>query len=837
MPHSKIDYGIDLGTTNSSVCRMEHGVVAIMKSDTLADTTPSCVSINRKNMLKVGTTARNNMQQEFRARLSDSYSRKFDAFVEFKRTMGTDHQYESQFAGRNFSSEELSAEVLKTLKSYVTDEDFSSVVITVPAKFTVNQKNATIEAARMAGFRQCELLQEPVAAAMAYGIRNTDRDGIWLVFDFGGGTFDAALLRAEDGILQVFDTEGDNYLGGKDLDYAIVDGILLPYLKENYSFTDGVRLNKFRDALKSVAEEIKNQLSLKTREDVLTDPGEFGTDDDGEDVEIDLAVSREQIERCMEPVFQKAVDICRNLLSRNNIDGGKISRIILVGGPTKCPIIRRMLTEQISKNVDCSIDPMTPVAVGAALYASTIDLDPSILSEAAAASVSVVDEKAPVNLNLGYESTSIEDREWVTLAINEKESGHDRLQVEIISSDETWSTGRQSIDHVGNVFEVELMKKGKPNAFEIRAFSDTGTRISVFPDTFTIIHGTRIGAAPLPYNIAIAVYDGELHTGVIRTIPGLEKNRTLPAHGEISGLRTTSELRIGNPEDNVKIPIYQVDGLDSDGSRAKLYEYVGDVLVLGSDVDIYIPSDTPVTLKIRVDTSEMMRMEVSFTDYDLTVEKELNSGKRQKEADAVEQINGFIRESKTSLDELELAGVEVSSLRSSLDRVISDSRINQEKKAVLQHMKEVMRNIEAVEKESRWIRARYELDDTMRRLRLINEKHGNEKSSEMLQDLESQVEKVSADQNVTAARMLTDEAQSLIFELTFFYQLIRLVQELHQNFESHNWKDRRRAGELINRALLLVRDENNVDALRQICLELLNLLPRDEISDTCGLLK
>ena len=107
------------------------------------------------------------------------------------------------------------------------------MVITVPAKFTVNQKTATLEAAKMAGFKRIELLQEPIAAAMAYGVSSEEKDGLWMVFDFGGGTFDAALLKVEDGIMQVFDTEGDNYLGGKNLDYAIVDSLIIPYLQEN----------------------------------------------------------------------------------------------------------------------------------------------------------------------------------------------------------------------------------------------------------------------------------------------------------------------------------------------------------------------------------------------------------------------------------------------------------------------------------------------------------------------------------------------------------------------------------------------------------------------------
>ena len=135
---------------------------------------------------------------------------------------------------KDFTSEELSAEVLKTLKSFISDESFKSIVVTVPAKFTVNQKDATLRAAELAGFEHCELLQEPIAASMAYGLDSKNKDGFWLVFDFGGGTFDAALLRVEEGIMKVIDTEGDNYLGGKNLDYAIVDEIIIPYFQENF---------------------------------------------------------------------------------------------------------------------------------------------------------------------------------------------------------------------------------------------------------------------------------------------------------------------------------------------------------------------------------------------------------------------------------------------------------------------------------------------------------------------------------------------------------------------------------------------------------------------------
>lgn len=179
MARNKIDYGIDLGTTNSAISRMEKGEPIVIKTDVLKDTMPSCISVNKKGSIKAGDSAYNTMKQDKRRATKSWHKGASNTYVEFKRTMATDTKYSCTNLNKDFSSEELSAEVLKTLKSFVTDETFGSVVITVPAKFTVNQKTATMEAAKLAGFKHCELLQEPIAAAMAYGVTAEEKHGLW----------------------------------------------------------------------------------------------------------------------------------------------------------------------------------------------------------------------------------------------------------------------------------------------------------------------------------------------------------------------------------------------------------------------------------------------------------------------------------------------------------------------------------------------------------------------------------------------------------------------------------------------------------------------------------
>src|SRR5690554_2381727 len=266
MKRTTVDFGIDLGTTNSAISKMHNGEAISIRTNTLKDTMFSCVYINRRKAVQVGDAAFNALKNEKLKALENLDDTKDNSFIEFKRTMGSDAIYESSNAERAFSSIELSAEVLKTLKSYEKNENVSAVVITVPAAFKSNQIDATRAAGKEAGFSQVGIITEPEAAAWSYGMDSETKDGYWLVFDFGGGTFDVALLKVTDGIRQVLDTAGDSYLGGKNLDEAIIDNIILPHLKQRFAIdsflNDNKKLQILNLSMKFYAEEIKKQLSF-----------------------------------------------------------------------------------------------------------------------------------------------------------------------------------------------------------------------------------------------------------------------------------------------------------------------------------------------------------------------------------------------------------------------------------------------------------------------------------------------------------------------------------------------------------------------------------------------
>lgn len=820
MARNKIDYGIDLGTTNSAICRMEKGKPTIKKTDINKDTMPSCVSINKKGAIKVGDTAYNNMKQDVRRQTKTWVKGESNSYIEFKRTMATNTRYHSGYANKDFSSEELSAEVLKALKSFVSDENINSIVVTVPAKFNVNQKTATIEAARLAGFKKCELLQEPIAAAMAYGLTADEKNGIWMVFDFGGGTFDAALLKVEDGIMQVYDTEGDNYLGGKNLDYVIVDNIVVPQLRKDYALDNYLsnpdKKEILRDAMKTYVEDARIQLSFKDEEDMISNIGDLGTDEEGEEIELDMTLTQEVAFDAMRPLYQRAVDICKGLMQRNNLSGSQINKLILVGGPTYCPLIRQMLKEQVTPNVDTSIDPMTAVATGAALYASTID-----------AEVSDEDIKPEaVKLNIEYQSTTVETTEYVPVSLADS-SDRPKVLIEFVRDDKAWSSGKIEIDGKGDVIELNLHERA--NSFCIVCYDDKGNSIPCFPDEITIIQGSSVGAAPLPYNIGIGVWNTAKNRSVFRMATGLEKNRPLPATGVLNDLKTSSQLRPGMAEDTLTIPLYQVDyAPEAEGRSTSLYQHVGDVVFSGDDVNTHIPKDSLVNVTLRADTSEQMKVEVYFPAMDITLEKDLNTGKKDSIEDAANEVNRGLMEAEISIKRLAEDGIDVQNLRKELDSLKTENQNSSEKRAVLEHLRDLLRKIEGIDLNTEWDRTEKKLRKEFADLEHAQSELGNEQTAQIVNQLRAQVDNVIRQKDVALGLETIDQISGLFFQLTMVYQCIGIIQGCSNRFGSIRWKDSSRAHQLVQKGMEIINDNPTREKLQPIARDLINLMPEDE---------
>lgn len=828
MPQVKMKYGIDLGTTNSAVCRMESGEPVIKKTDTLKDTLPSCVAFTRKKIIKVGDGAYNDLRQD-KARATKKFDedKKENVFIEFKRTMGLNKEYYSSNMGRGYTSEELSAEVLKTLKSFITDEQVDAAVITIPAKFKADQISATKRAAEQAGIQHSELLQEPIAAAMAYGLSAEQKSGNLLVFDFGGGTFDAALLAVEDGIMQVKDTEGDNYLGGKNLDYAIVDEILIPYLRENYSISEILenehKRNILRDAVKFYAEQAKNQLSFNQKADVTSQLDEFGEDDDGEPLELDLVVTQDDLERVVGPLFQKAIDITKALLARNNITGSDISSLILVGGPTHSPILRRMLREQVTENVNTSIDPMTAVATGAALYASGRVYDSGKQLT-----------QGTVALDVQYPSSTVNDIEYVSVRILPEEcKGNIPEKIYVELSRDGWSSGKVEINDIGDVIEIQL-RKGRANAFKIVSYTDTGDVLPCFPVEFTIMQGMVVGDAVLPFNIGIEAFSKEKSRDVFVPIPGLEKNKSIPAIGQKNDFfRTPKALHPGIESDRLIIPVY-LGEYGAEGTSAIYNDHVTDIVINGNDIPTLVPADSVVNLTVKVDASQMMSIEVEFVAIHESIEKKLEVKARAGVSE--DDLNNAFEQASSLLTQIRAAGHATQDELNEPENLLNDieARFEGEKASedgkmhLLADIRKACLMMEEISNKYEWDAVEQQLLSEFAKLESANNDLGNKYDIEVA-SLKQQVAQDIRQKNVTVAKNTLENIGQLFVHVTLIYQLIGVIRGYHANFGTTNWKDPVRARGLLSQGMEIINTgAPTVQKLHPIVMSILDCLADSE---------
>jgi len=829
---NKIDYGIDLGTTNSAIARMENGVPTIKKSDTLKDTFPSCIHFNKKKDTIVGDSAYNIMKNDNARALKNFEAGKSNTFIEFKRTMGTTHTYESTNMGRSYTSEELSSEILKTLKTVIKDENINSIVITVPAKFLTPQNEATKEAAKLLGFKQIELLQEPVAAATAYGLGSKSKDGFWLVFDFGGGTFDAALIKAEEGILSVKDTDGDSWLGGKNLDEAIVDQIILPNLQQNFAIDsileDSSKKEILRNAVKFYAEDAKIQLSFKDTYNILSNLGDLPFEDEnGEEPEIDVLVTQKDMDNALAPIFQRAIDITNVLLKRNNLNGSDLGALILVGGPTYSPILRRMLSEQITDKIDTSIDPMTVVAKGAALFASTISISEEVKEETR--------DKTKIQLDINYEATTVEIDTMMNLkVIKEKMIGilPDKIYAEIVRFDGSWSSGKKIIGEKACLVDIQLIE-GRSNSFDINVYDGEGNLLESEPKQFSILQGIGglDGMQVLPYNIGIAKFFHFENKDLFQPVKGLEKNKRIPATGVINGLKTRSEIRPGMPNDIIRIPVYQGD-FDAEGSTPVLNNFVTEVIISGLNLPGLLPEGSDVDITIKVDRSQLMKFSAYFPILNYTEELEIEI--KQTEAPTEELLTSEISKAKKAAKKIDAN--EVTESLEKLGVQLDDEKGNADgKMKIMDGLRKELIKLEVAEKTAEWPKVEEELKSTFYDLEElvdkikeidINEDIKIDKLDANITEFKKSIETIIVNKDIKAAKELTELINGISVELRNTVtggDVDRRRIEYHdREFNNLEWKDKNKARLLVNQGLALIA-EGKTNQLNPLVYQIWNL--------------
>ncbi|MFS0660558.1 molecular chaperone DnaK [Niallia alba] len=350
--------GIDLGTTNSCVAVLEGGEPKVIPNPEGNRTSPSVVAF-KNGERQVGEVAK-------RQSITNP-----NTIMSIKRHMGTDYKVEVE--GKNYSPQEVSAIILQYLKGYAEEylgEKVTKAVITVPAYFNDAERQATKDAGKIAGLEVERIINEPTAAALAYGLDKTDEDQTILVYDLGGGTFDVSILELGDGVFEVKSTAGDNRLGGDDFDQVIID-----YLVEQFKKENGIDLSKDKMALqrlKDAAEKAKKDLSGVASTQISLP---FITAGDAGPLHLEVTLTRAKFEEISASLVERTMGPTRQALKDAGLSASEIDKVILVGGSTRIPAVQEAIKKEIGKEPHRGVNPDEVVAMGAAIQGGVITGD------------------------------------------------------------------------------------------------------------------------------------------------------------------------------------------------------------------------------------------------------------------------------------------------------------------------------------------------------------------------------------------------------------------------------------------------------------------------------
>ena len=598
--------GIDLGTTNSSVAINIGGSIEIVKKPGGNEYTPSVFGFDKAKNKVVGQRAYEALYSES----SDDGVKNFKP--EVKRIIGTPAKFFFERAGIEMSAEEISGEILRNLIQDITRKypkfDTTAAVITIPAAFSILQCEATKRAGNLAGIEHVVLLQEPIAAAVAYGFGNTTNEN-WLVYDLGGGTFDVALISSKDGVLSVIGHDGDNFLGGKNIDWAIVDQLFTPAINGAFAFENFQRDNQVHQGkfarLKFLAEQAKMELSQY--EITIIEIDGVGVDDNGTPIFLSIELSRQQLEKVLSPLIDRTIDLCRNTLSTSGLANSSLTKIVLVGGPTQIPYIRRRLEMDLGIPTDTSVDPLTIVARGACIFAISQKIPQKARPLPTQGSLS------SHSLDLNYETLTAETEQTVSGIVSDLKDG--RYSVLIQSDIGDFTTDRIPLRN-GKFFAPITLVPNASNLFWVYIIDANDQPIQIEPSSFTITHGLSIAGAPLPHSIGVDLSSKSAisQSGKTDTFEKLiEKGTVLPAK-KTGNYYTVRTLKRGQNENPLMIRVGEGESAIPDRNA-----FVCELGIKGRDLPRDLPEGTEVQLTIEINEMRELKVTAYLRLIDLTL--------------------------------------------------------------------------------------------------------------------------------------------------------------------------------------------------------------------------
>lgn len=489
--------GIDLGTTNSAICSYDGENVRLYKSPEQADVTPSAIFVDRRGNKYVGANAYNNA-----ARSPEN------AAILFKRLMGTNTPIQLLAVKRTMTPEECSAEILRVLFGYLPEQmrtGETGTVITVPAAFNQMQKDATMAAADAANIGRVALMQEPVAAVMSV-LRSRKSDGIFLVYDLGGGTLDIAVAQNIDGRVSLMGHSGIAMCGGRDFDKSIFQSLVRPWLLENFDLPEDFdRAPQFKPLTHMAmwaSERAKIELSQRPDAVISISETELRARDNSDaEVYLEIPLNRAQLDTFIEERVRDSVTAASETLAKAGLSPQDVERMVFIGGPTQYKPLRDRVATALGIAASTDVNPMTAVAEGAAVFAESIDWNSKRRSRKSARGV--IAATSQFGLTLNFTARTPDSKARIVPKMSTAMLG---AEIQFDSLDTGWSSGRVALKE-GSSVDVPLAKPGD-NTFKIFVFDQRGGPIALPQDKIVIVRtAATIDAIPASHSIAVEVQE------------------------------------------------------------------------------------------------------------------------------------------------------------------------------------------------------------------------------------------------------------------------------------------------------------------------------------------
>lgn len=814
-----INFGIDLGTTNSAIAKFVKGEVIVFNNplDYGRATLPSVVCY-QKDKIIVGSQAK----VMFGKQKKDSFTQAF-----FKRKMGTSESFPIKSQNRSITPIELSAQVLKELKTFVnTGDTLESVVITIPASFDLIQSNATKESGYQAGFKQVVLLQEPIAASLAYANMKKSKeltDGQWLVYDFGGGTFDVALIKIKDGEMKVIDHEGNNFLGGADIDQMIVDKLVIPKINAEFSFENledemksaSGKYNSKYYVLLSRAEEAKIRLSAVTSAEIVVDGFE---DEDGNEVDFEITITRSEFNELIKPSVDGTIEMIKTILTRNSLGSKDIQFTLMVGGSTYIPYVRQRVEEILQIPVNCEIDPTTAVAVGAAYYAATKQKEISKSDKQ--------QKKTALSIKASYNKASKEKDELFAARVTGETEG---LFYKIVRQDGGFDSGLKNLTE--RISEDLPLVENAYNFFSLTVYDSLNNVVETDIEPIGINSGFGISGQPLPEDICLEVDDLD-NPGHTRLFLLFQRNTILPTKRTVTFPLNKTVLK-GSDDEVIKVKVLQGSHL----SLPESIKTIGYIEINGKNLKRDISKGSDIEITITISDSQDLTASAYLTMADQEFKETFNPKERHMPVnllkEQVEVLSDKLEEEieqATEKEDYETASA-LSKLKKEMEVVAEETEsltsddVTDKRYQLEDKKRKIAQEIDSATKHKRLQKVREHYFETKEEcLKLINDS-GNDHERKTYNDIVAQEEAFMSTNSPIKIQEKSDELHSIIGQIRW-----RTPDFLTGIFnwlkgEQPKMNDQTQAKSLVDAGKFAVESQN-WDRLREINFGLLDLLPR-----------